>query len=237
MIKIIDKAKEKFEISTDAHLSSCVLHFHDRPILVSKQWFLFSKKQRRDCWYPNSKLGYRIGVLGSHFVSTKLFLSSEPSFVYDDTKISTTNNTTISTAPNSFFEMEEKNYWIETPIHLNFIPLRSSKNFFFGAGLAPRVLLKSDATLGYTFTNANGQHEAIRGTNSLMDRRNKWNLFLTTRIGYMTVRGRNKFLVSLSFERSLLKIVHPYHHPNASLVYDDPSYTLNTNSLLAAYTF
>ncbi len=177
---------------------------------------------------PNSKLGYRIGVLGSHFVSTKLFLSSEPSFVYDDTKISTTNNTTISTAPNSFFEMEEKNYWIEAPIHLNFIPLRS---------LAPRVLLKSDATLGYTFTNANGQHEAIRGTNSLMDRRNKWNLFLTTRIGYMTVRGRNKFLVSLSFERSLLKIVHPYHHPNASLVYDDPSYTLNTNSLLAAYTF
>ena len=45
---------------------------------------------------------------------------------------------------------------------------------------------------------------------------------------YMSLEGKH---------RGLLKIVHPYNPPNTYLLYDDPAYTLNTNSLLAGYTF
>ena len=214
-------------------------------ILLKKNWIgviagLNWSTKNKNNYLSKSELGFRFGMQGMHMMSDKIFLSSEISIVYNETKNSTTNG---PASPVGFFEFKEFNYWIEAPIHLNFAPLRSNKNFFFAVGLAPRMLLESNANILLTFTNAIGQ-QTVDFNNSLLDRRNKWNLFLSSRIGYLIGNMNHKFLVSVSFERSLLKIVNATStsisiNPGiiTYLPYDDPNYTLNTASLLVAYVF
>ena len=95
------------------------------------------------------QFGYRFGLFNSITFSQKVFLTAQLSLVYDKSKILT--NKILGGNPQGSLDFEEINYWIELPFQLNILPFNSSKQFFVGAGVAPRMLLKSDADLAYTF--------------------------------------------------------------------------------------
>jgi hypothetical protein len=179
----------------------------------------------------NYQFGYKLGLLNSIRFSKNVFLTSQLSVIYDRSKIS---NGLIFSLNNGSLEFEEQNYWVALPIQLNIIPFKSFKQFFVGAGFAPRILLKSDAALSYTVIN-NGLAETVTGGYSLLSRRSKSNLFLTLQVGYcVKTCYSHKVFVSVSIERNLLPMVHIA--PNSIVIsYLDPDYKLLTASLNVSY--
>lgn len=180
------------------------------------------------------KLGYKAGGTVKLNLSPHFFLMSGLSYLKDKTKVS---RDLLPGSSDAKISIEERYSWFEMPVTVNYIVNpKSSKKIFVGLGLSARRLISAKRKITTTIANTTYYDPEF----SIYSSVNNWNMFGIGHVGVeLPVWDKNKFLITISFERNLLKMVHQIYNTNPNFDYSfvQSDFKINSFSLNVSYLF